>query len=341
MKKTNGISKIFVLVLAFSLLLSGCGGGGEQGEGKIKIGVCLSSFHAGFMTALNQAVLDQGEELGITVNVSNANGDASTQADNMQNYITQGVNAIVINPIDGNSIIPSIQMANAQGIPVFIVDTNAAGGEIMNKNGTDNLKAGRTAAENIAQVLFEKYGEHKGKVVNLAGKISQASGYDRDQGFMEEIGKYPDIEIVFRQDCEFDQEKSMNAMMNALQANDEIDAVFAANDNTALGAVKAIEQAGRSYPIGDEKRIYVIGIDGNPEGLKAVRDGRIDATISQNPITMGKTTIKMAYEYLVNGTTPEAITESPQILITKDNMETDAVKNFGLWADELRSRTGN
>lgn len=341
MNKRKRIVQMTALVLIFSLLLVGCGSGKSAGESDIQIGVCLSSFHAGFMTALNQAVTDKGKELGIAVNVANANGDAGVQADNMQNYITQGVSAIVINPIDSNSIIPSIQMANAKGIPVFIIDTNAAGGEIMNKNGTDNLKAGKSAAENIAQVLFEKYGEYKGKVVNLAGKITQASGYDRDKGFMEEIGKYPDIEIVFRQDCEFDQEKSLNAMMNALQANDEIDAVFAANDNTALGAIKAIEQANRSYPIGDPNRIYVISVDGNPEGLKAVRDGRIDATISQNPITMGKNTIQMAYDFLVNGTVPEAITESPQLLITKDNMESEAVQSFGLWADELRSRTGS
>ena len=158
---------------------------------------------------------------------------------------------------------------------------------------------------------------------------------------MDEIAKYPDISVVFRQDCEFDQEKSLNAMMNALQANDQIDAVFAANDNTALGAIKAIEQANRFFPAGDPKHIYLIGIDGNPEGIQAIRDGRIDATISQNPITMANNTIQMAYDYIKNGKAPEANTESPQILITKDNIDSTEVKEFGLWADELRTRTGS
>ncbi|MEA4895959.1 MAG: sugar ABC transporter substrate-binding protein [Oscillospiraceae bacterium] len=344
MRKNGGAAKLMAAVLAFGLVFAGCGRSGSStsasADSGITVGVCLSSFHAGFMTAVNQAVTDKGKELGITVNVANANGDASVQADNMQNFITQGVSAIVINPIDSNGIIPSIQMANTKGIPVFIIDTNAAGGTIINRNATDNLKAGQTAAQAVAEMLNEKYGEYRGTVVNLCGKISQASGYDRDKGFMDEIAKYSDIKVVFRQDCEFDQEKSMNAMMNALQANDSIDAVFAANDNTALGAVKAIEQSNRFYPSDDAKHIYIVGIDGNPEGIQAIRDGRIDATISQNPITMANNTIQMVYDYIKNGTVPEENTESPQILITKDNIDSAEVKEFGLWADELRTRTG-
>ncbi len=341
-KKSRNILAI-TLLFVISLLAAGCGktggSGGNNAEGSdITVGVCLSSFHAGFMTAVNQAVTDKGAELGITVNVANANGDAGLQADNMQNFITQGVSAIVINPIDSNGIVPSIQLANSKGIPVFIIDTNAAGGEILNRNATDNLKAGKAAADAIAEHLKAKNGDYKGIVVNLAGKLSQASGAERDKGFMDEIANYPDIQVVFRQDCEFDQEKSLNAMMNALQANTVVDAVFAANDNTALGAAKAIEQTNRFYPIGDEKHIYLVGIDGNPEGIQAIRDGRIDVTISQNPIIMGKNTIQMVYDYIKNGTTPETNTESPQILITKDNIDSDEVKEFGLWADELRSR---
>lgn len=344
MRKFYRVSKLLAAFLAFMLLVTGCsqsGSSNSTGSSNITVGVCLSSFHAGFMTAVNQAVTDKGKELGITVNVSNANGDASVQADNMQNYITQGVSAIVINPIDSNGIIPSIQQANSKGIPVFIIDTDAAGGEIINRNATDNIKAGKTAADYIAEKLKGKNSEYKGTVVNLAGKISQASGYERDKGFMDEIAKYPDIKVVFRQDCDFDQEKSLNAMMNALQANDTVDAVFAANDNTALGAVKAIEQANRFYSQGDPKHIYVVGIDGNPEGIQAIRDGRIDATISQNPITMSNDTIQMIYDYIKNGKTPELNTESPQMLITKDNIDSPEVQKFGLWADQLRSRTGS
>lgn len=343
MKKTKLFSKVCAAFLTLTLILTGCSATSEGGSAgsDITIGVCLSSFHAGFMTAVNQAVSDKGKELGITVNVANANGDASVQADNMQNFITQGVSAIIINPIDSNGIIPSILMANKKNIPVFIIDTNAAGGEIINRNATDNVKAGQTAANAIAEHIKAKNGDYVGVVVNLAGKISQASGADRDSGFMDEIAKYPDIKVVFRQDCEFDQEKSMNAMMDALQANPTIDAVFAANDNTALGAVKAIEQANRFYPQGDSKHIFVVGIDGNPEGISAVRDGRIDATISQNPISMGSISMQMAYDYIKNGTVPEQSTESPQMLITTENITSKEVSDFGLWADELRTRTGN
>ena len=346
MRKLGAFSKLFAAFMALALVLTGCRAStsttsGSSADGKITVGVCLSSFHAGFMTAVNQAVTDKGKELGITVNVANANGDASVQADNMQNFITQNVSAIIINPIDSNGIVPSILMANQKNIPVFIIDTNAAGGEIINRNATDNVKAGKTAADSIAEHLKAKNGDYKGVVVNLAGKISQASGADRDSGFMNEIAKYPNIKVVFRQDCEFDQEKSMNAMMDALQANATIDAVFSANDNTALGAIKAIEQANRFYPQSDSRHIYVVGIDGNPEGIQAVRDGRMDATISQNPISMGSKSIQMAYDYVKNGVQPEKSTESPQMLITTTNITSKEVQDFGLWADELRTRTGS
>lgn len=345
MRRLGVLSRLCAAFLVLALALTGCSGSagttdGSSADGKITVGVCLSSFHAGFMTAVNQAATDKGKELGITVNVANANGNANVQADNMQNFITQDVSAIIINPIDSNGIVPSILMANKKNIPVFIIDTNAAGGEIINRNATDNVKAGKTAADAIAQNLKEKYGDYKGIVVNLAGKISQSSGADRDSGFMKEIAQYPNIKVAFRQDCEFDQEKSMNAMMDALQANTTIDAVFSANDNTALGAIKAIEQANRFYPQGDSKHIYVVGIDGNPEGIQAVRDGRIDATISQNPIRMGSKSIQMAYDYIKNGVQPEKSTESPQMLITTHNITSKEVQDFGLWADELRTRTG-
>ena len=87
-----------------------------------------------------------------------------------------------------------------------------------------------------------------------------------------------------------------------------------------------------------EVRMILIGIDGNPEGIQAIRDGRIDATISQNPITMGDKTIQMVYDYVKNGTVPESETESPQILINKANIDSAEVKAFGLWADELKTR---
>jgi len=344
MKKINRFSVLSALLLTCALLITGCGQSGASGSAAgsgITVGVCLSSFHAGFMMAVNQAVTDKGKELGMTVNVANANGDAGTQANNMQNFITQGVSAIVINPIDSNGIVPSIQLANSKGIPVFIIDTNAAGGEIINRNATDNLKAGKTAADYIAEKLKARYGDYKGNVVNLAGKISQASGADRDSGFMKEIANYPNIKVVFRQDCDFDQEKSMNAMMNALQANETVDAVFTANDNTALGAIQAIGQANRFYVQDDPKHIYIVGIDGNPDGIQSVRDGKLDATVSQNPITMSDKTMQMIYDYVKNGTKPEANTESPQMLITKDNITSQEVQTFGLWADQLRTRTGS
>lgn len=344
MKKKYRFTALMTLLLVCALLITGCGrtgSSGAAGSSGITVGVCLSSFHAGFMTAVNQAVTDKGKELGMKVNVANANGDANVQANNMQNFITQGVSAIVINPIDSNGIIPSIQQANSKGIPVFIIDTNAAGGDIINRNATDNIKAGKSAADYIAEKLKARYGDYKGTVVNLAGKISQASGADRDSGFMKEIANYPNINVVFRQDCDFDQEKSMNAMMNALQANATIDAVFAANDNTAIGAMQAISQANRFVPQDNPKHIYVIGLDGNPDGIQSIRDGKLDATISQNPITMANKTMQMIYDYIKNGTKPEATTESPQMLITKDNITSQEVQTFGIWADQLRTRSGS
>lgn len=346
--KNKNMAKNMIIILLISILLIGCNTNSNTGidsdsssdtsydKKEVKIGVSLMSFQPGFMMALHQGIQEKAKELGVEIIMVNANLDAGMQSNQVEDLLTQGVDALLLNPVDGNAITPMVIEANQKGIPVFTVDVVANEGEVINKNLTDNYKLGKNQGIYISEKLKDKYGDYKGNIVNLVASFGTTSGIERDKGFMEHINQYPNIEVVFRQAAEWDQEKALNLMMNALQANSEIDAVVGGNDNVIIGAYNAIEQSGRFYPCEDEKHITLIGADGNQQAIDLIRKGKIDATVSQNPILMGANSIKLIVEYLVEGKIPPKEFESPQMLITIDNIDSSEVQDFGIWSEQAK-----
>ena len=140
--------------------------------------------------------------------------------------------------------------------------------------------------------------------------------------------------MVARQEGGFDQEKSLNAMTNILQKYPQIDAVFGANDDNTVGAEKAIDNAGRYHPPGDKAHILVIGADGTAQALSAIRAGKQDATISQNPIGMAAKAMTFISDHAANKDVP-ANYAWPTFLIDKSNIDSDETKKYGLWSLEV------
>ncbi len=171
-------------------------------------------------------------------------------------------------------------------------------------------------------------------MVDLIGLVGTTAATDREKGFSDEIAKYPDIKVVARQEGAFDQEKSLNAMTDILQKFPQIDAVFGANDDNTVGAEKAIDNAGRYKPLGDRQHILVIGADGTAQALSAIRAGKQDATISQNPIQMAAKSLSFIADYIAKKPVP-ATYAWPTLLIDKSNIDSDAVKNYGLWSEQV------
>jgi ribose transport system substrate-binding protein len=271
---------------------------------------------------------------------TSANGDANTQSNQVLDMINQHVAALILNPISADAIVPVVRQANKKGIPVFTLDRGAAcGGCQVNFLETDNLALGKEGADYIADRLKARYGSVKGNVVDLEGLLGTTAGDEREKGFSDEFTALekanPDLKLVARQAADFDADKAFNIMTQLLAAHGDIDAVFNGNDDNAVGAIRAIKQANRFVPIGQPKHIVIIGIDGTEQALTAIRKGQMDATLSQNPLTMAAQSVAYVETYLHGNKTIPQHQYWPHLLLTKENIDSAAAKAYGLWGDDV------
>ncbi|MEX3974134.1 sugar ABC transporter substrate-binding protein [Paraburkholderia caribensis] len=299
--------------------------------GKTKIGFSIATLNNAFFVGLKLGVEKGSKAESFELVQTNANGDAQQQVNDANNLLSQGITALVLNPIDSKAIIPVVQKANQMNIPVFTLDRGSDGGKVTSFVASDNVALGATGAKWIADQLTKRYGSAKGNVVDLIGLVGTTAATDREKGFSDEIAKYPDIKVVARQEGAFDQEKSLNAMTNILQKFPQIDAVFGANDDNTVGAEKAIDNAGRYKPLDDKAHILVIGADGTAQALSAIRAGKQDATISQNPIEMAAKSLNFIADNAAGKAVP-ATYAWPTFLIDKSNIDSDETKKYGLWS---------
>lgn len=269
---------ILAVLLIFTLTIFGA---------KYRIGLSLSTLNNPFFVTLRDGALDKAKELGIELIVVDAQDKPSKQLNDIEDLIQQKVDLIIINPTDSDAIVTAVEEANEAGIPVITVDRAANGGKVVVHIASDNVLGGRMAARFIAEKLGGK-----GKVVELVGIPGTSAARDRGLGFETELKKYPGIVLVAKQTANFNRAEGLTVMENILQAHPDIDAVFAQNDEMALGAIEAIKAAGK---LGE---IIVVGFDAIPDALEAVKKGEMAATIAQQPYLMGQLAVEKAYEYL-------------------------------------------
>ena len=222
----------------------------------------------------------------------------------MEDLVQKKLGAILVNPTDADAVVPSILKANAAGIPVFTIDRGATSGEVVTHIASDNVAGGKMAGEFLA----EKIGG-KGKVVELVGIPGTSAARDRGKGFHEAMEGYPDIEIVASQAADFNRDRGLAVFENIRQAQPEIDGVFAHNDEMVLGAIAAAEAAGR-------KGIVFVGFDAVDDAVKAVKDGKLAATVAQQPKEMGLLGVEYAVKYLNGETIPDNV-PVPLMVVTE------------------------
>jgi ribose transport system substrate-binding protein len=240
---------------------------------------------------------------------------APTKANNLEeqtrlvdDLIAQKVDGIVLVPVDSTGIVPAIERANAAGIPVALANTKATGGEYITFSAVENYDAMSMLVEEAVKTLGEK-----GKVIILEGTAGAQTAIDRKAGVDDVLAKYPDIEVLASQTADFQRAQGLTVMENLLQAYPEIDAVIACNDEMALGAVEALDAAGR---LADT---MVFGFDGNNDALKAVSEGRMVATCFQNPQMQAGDAVQALIDYIGGKKVAERI-QTTAILVTKDNV---------------------
>lgn len=322
----------FVCIAAFTVIfLTACG---APAQGKKTIGLSLSSLDNTYFVAMDKGVKDEATKMGYDIVDDNAGNDAATQVSQVEDLVTEHVSLLIINPVSSDGIVPAVRTANAAHIPVITLDRGAAGGKVNTVIESNNVQLGIQAMDSIANRLKQRYGQVRGNIVDLQGTLGTSSGDDRETGFTQELKKYPQVKLVASQAANFDQETAYNDMANILEAQPKIDAVFGANDDNALGALKAIHSANRFAPVGDPRHIIIVGIDGSEQALKAIRAGQIDATVAQNPLKMSAKAVDLGASVL-HGQQVQQQIYYPYMLINQSDINSKKIKDYGLWGDAV------
>jgi len=303
------LTLLFAMTLA-CLWTAGCGGdSGTPGtkpnenaaKGKVVIGVSLLTLANPFFKEIEKAMREAGGARGYELIVTAGELDPARQKNQVDDFLVKKVSAIVLCPCDSKSIGTSIQQANRAGIPVFTADIAclAKDANVVCHIATDNLGGGRLAAKAVLEAT-----RGTGKVAIIEHPVVE-SCILRMKGFSEEIAKAnaagATIEIVGRWAGMGAKDESFRKAEDILQAYGDLKAIFAINDPTALGAVAAIEKAGKTG------RIAVVGFDGMPEGKQAIKDGKVYADPIQFPDQIGRQTIEAIAKYLAGEELPKEI----------------------------------
>ena len=288
-----------VVVMSF-MLVAGFAGAAEAYD----VGLAISTLDNPFFVDLADGADEAAEELGVNLTVVDAGDDAATQMSSVEDLVIQGMDLIAINPVDGDAIVPAIEEADMMNIPVITVDRGAET-DVAVHIASDNVEGGRMAAEYMAEML-----NNEGRVIELEGIPGTSAARERGEGFNEIMDEIEGIEIIARQPADFNRAQGMSVMEDLLEAHENIDAVFAHNDEMALGAIEAIDAAGLT----DE--IMVVGFDAIGDALTAIEEGTLAATIAQQPHEMGRLTIEMAVQ-LLDGEEVDEFVPVPLELITQ------------------------
>jgi ribose transport system substrate-binding protein len=286
---------VWAIVLGVALLTlpSGCGKQEAQstGTGKITIGVSLLTrthpFYQDLEAGLREAATAAGYELLVTA----GEFDVARQKDQLQDFIVRKVDAIVVCPCDSKSIGTAIKAANDAGIPVFTADIAclAEGVKVISHVASDNVAGGRLAAQALAEAIGGS-----GKVA-IIDHPEVESVIQRVAGFEEEIAKHPGIEVVAKLSGHGVKDQAFRTTEDILQSHPELSGIFGINDDSALGALAAIEKAGK------QGRVKIVGFDAVPEAREAIKAGKIHADVIQQPKLIGQTTINTIKQYIGGG----------------------------------------
>ncbi|WP_440970466.1 ribose ABC transporter substrate-binding protein RbsB [Peribacillus frigoritolerans] len=268
----------------------------------VKVGVSISTLNNPFFVSLKDGIEKKAKEKGMKVTVVDAQDDTAKQISGIEDLILQKVDVLLVNPTDSAAISSAVKDANDAGIPVITIDRSSDEGDIQTFIASDNVAGGEMAAEYLVKELGEK-----AKVVELEGVSGASATRERGKGFHNIADKQ--LEVLTSQTAEFDRTKGLNVMENILQGNKDIQAVFAHNDEMALGAIEAIKATG--------KDIIVVGFDGNDDALKAVENGELKATIAQQPALIGEEAVNAA-EKILKGDKVDDTISVPLKLVTKE-----------------------
>ena len=324
-----------------------------EGKKEINIGYSAPRLQDIGQVTIMQGLLDGAMKIGWKTITTNANDDAQKQINDIENLITMGVNAIVAVPVDSSAIVPAIEKSNNAGIPFFTIDRGATGGKIVMTVLADNYLAGKQEGDNLIKLLTAKYGEPKGKVLELQGDLATDVAQLRGKGFDDVVKQYPNIKLI-QIPTKWAPDVGAKGVEDTLTTDPDLDAVYCHSECIDVGVVPALDRLGKLKPVGDKNHIILLGIDGTPDALDWIRKGTMDSTSSQPLYDYGIICVRYIKDSLEGKEiTPGTVEEQGALwspakiqkgkvglelqlattLVTKDNVD-----NPGLWGNVLAKK---
>ncbi|EAQ67210.1 Putative ribose ABC transporter, periplasmic D-ribose-binding protein [Marinomonas sp. MED121] len=248
------------------------------------LAMVVSTLNNPFFVAMKGGAEIEASKLGYKLIVLDSQNDPSKELANVEDLTVRGVKAILINPTDSDAVSNAIRIANRSNIPVLTLDRGATRGKVVSHIASDNVAGGAMAGKYIADKLGANV-----KVLQLEGIAGTSAARERGQGFMQAVDSSK-MNLLASQPADFDRAKGLDVMENLLAANPNVEAVFAQNDEMALGALRAIRASG--------KDVMIVGFDGTDDGIAAVERGLLAATVAQQPTLIGSLGVTTADKLL-------------------------------------------
>jgi len=310
------LRKTLAVVASATLLctsLTACnrdsGGNNAAGDSANKsITFALSTQANSFMVQMREGAQKKADELGLTINFQDASDDSATQANQLANAAASNTGVVILNPTDSDAMATAVKQLTDANIPVVAVDRAVNNANIASYIASDNETGGKQAAKALSEAI-----NGEGEILVLQGKTGSSASRERGKGFEEGLKDNPNIKVVAKQTAEFERAKGLDVTTNLLQAHPNVKAIFAENDEMALGAVEALgNKAG--------KEVKVIGFDGAEDAVKAIKDGRMYASIAQQPVKMAEQAVIEASK-LLKGETAMKEMQVEVVAVTKENVD--------------------
>ena len=295
------IKKILALMVTGTMLMTmgGCNAITIDGEENVRegssgnvIGFSVSTLNNPFFVTLTEGAKKAASEKNVELVVVDAGDDAAKQTSDIEDLVSRNVGVLIVNPVDSDAVAPAVKSAMSQGIKVIAVDRGVNGVDVDCQIASDNVAGARMATEYLMDLVGEG-----AKVAELQGVPGASATIDRGAGFHQVADQ--SLQVAASQTANFNRAEGMTVMENILQSDGTIKGVFAHNDEMALGAVEAVAASG--------KDIKIVGFDATDDAQKAVKDGKMAATVAQKPDKMGETAIGTAVKIMAGETVEKSI----------------------------------
>lgn len=299
------MNKTFCLLMLITLTLSSA----VQAK-TAQVGVALANFDLNFVSILRTQMMHELDVQGMKGQFSDAKGDVALQVQQVDDFINQGVDAIILNPVDTQGVLPMINAAKNAGIPLIFVNRKP---EVpltgaMAYVGSDSALSGKMQIEALAKLM-----NYRGNIAILMGALSNEEARERTRAVEEFVAQHKDMKVVEKQTAKWQRNEAVDVVSAWVLNGTPVNAIVANNDEMAIGAIMALNQARK-------KDVLVAGIDGTPDGLQFIKNGEMAVTVFQDARAQATGAVKVASQ-LLNKQKTENYHWIPYQTVTKENYE--------------------